>query len=69
MDPNDAAGKTQGNTVKKILTKRFLFKKCKELPVFLDVDITASHVERVAHKLSGGAEPSGFNSGQLQDLL
>ena len=78
MDPNDAAGKPEGKTVMDVLLSKHpdqevpdkeAFIECEELPVFLDVDVTASHVERVAHKLSGGAGPSGFNSGQLQDLL
>ena len=36
---------------------------------FLDTEVTASHVERVAHKLSAGTGPSGFQSAQLQELL
>ena len=32
-------------------------------------DHSLTYIERVAHKLSGGAGPSGFTSSQLQDLL
>ena len=78
MDPNESAGKPQGKSVMEVLLSKHpdqqipdeeAFIQCEELPIFLDVEITASHIERVAHKLSGGAGPSGFTSSQLQDLL
>ena len=39
------------------------------LPTFLDVEIKSSHVERVAHRLSGGARLSGLSTSALQDML
>ena len=78
MDPNESAGKPQGKSVMEVLLSKHpdqqipdeaAFIQCEELPIFLDVEITATYIERVAHKLSGGAGPSGFTSSQLQDLL
>ena len=52
-DPNDAAGKPKGKTVMDILISKHpdqedpdkkAFIECKELLVFLDVNVTASHV-------------------------
>ena len=38
-----------------------VFIDCNDLPEFLNTIVTASNVERVVHKLSGGAVLSGFN--------
>ena len=45
------------------------FVECSNLPDLFFVDITSSHIQRVANKLSGGAGPSGLQSTQLQELL
>ena len=78
MSPDEDAGKPKGKTVMEVLLSKHpnqhnpneeAFIQSDDLPEFLDTEVTASHVERVAHKLSGGAGPSGFQSSQLQDLL
>jgi len=78
MSPDDDAGKPQGKTVMEVLLSKHpdqinpdeeAFVECEELPIFLDVEITSSHVVRVAHRLSGGAGPSGLSSSSLQDML
>ena len=40
------------------------FLECDKLPSLLDVDITASHVEKIAKVLSGSAGISGLDSQQ-----
>ena len=45
------------------------FVECNNLPDFLDVEVTSSHIERVAHRLSGGAGPSGLTSTTLQNMI
>ena len=55
MDPNESAGKPQGKSVMEVLLSKHpdqqipdeeAFIQCKELPIFLDVEITASHIYR-----------------------
>ena len=45
------------------------FAHCASLPPLIDVDITVLHVELVAHKIKGGAGPSGTDSVQWQSFL
>lgn len=40
-----------------------------ELPLLADIEITSSHIERVARRLRGGAGPSGTDSTKWQDFL
>ena len=40
-----------------------------ETPEFVDLSITAEHVEKVASHLSGGAGLTGFDSAALKGLL
>jgi hypothetical protein len=39
------------------------------IPLLVDVDITASHVERASRRIHGGAGPGGCDSSQWQDFL
>ena len=45
------------------------FLECDELPSLLDVDITASHVEKIAKVLSGSAGISSLDSQQWHSML
>jgi len=78
MSPGDDAGKPKDRTVMEVLLSKQpeqanpdeeAFIECEELPEFLYVEVTSSHVQRVAKKLTGGAGPSGLASGTLQDML
>ena len=40
------------------------FKPCDSLPPILDFDITADHMERVAHYIQGAASPGGSTAMQ-----
>ena len=42
---------------------------CASLPPLIDIDITVLHVEHVAHKIKGGAGPSGTDFVQWQSFL
>lgn len=42
---------------------------CDDLPPLVDVDVTAAHVERVAHSIQGGAGPGGTMAIHWQDFL
>ena len=78
MSPDADTRMPQGKTVMEVLLSKHpdqitpdeeAFVECEELPIFLDVEITSSHVEHIAHRLSGGAGPSGLSSSSLQDML
>ena len=78
MDPNEDAVKPAGMTVLQVLIDKHPeqrtpneedFMACESLPTFVEVDITAAHVEQAARKLSGSAGISGFDSFQLQRVL
>ena len=45
------------------------FLECDKLPSLLHVDITASHVEKIAKVLSGSAGISGLDSQQWHSML
>ena len=45
------------------------FVSCPELPLLIDVDVTSSHVEQVAHRLRGSAGPGGTDSYHWQCFL
>ena len=42
---------------------------CDDLPPLIDVDVTGSHVERVARMIRGGAGPGGSSAIQWQGFL
>ena len=42
---------------------------CSELPIFQDVEITGSHIVRVARSIQGGAGPGGCDATHWQDSL
>ena len=78
LSPDDDAGKPKGKTVMEVLQSKHpeqatpceeAFVECPNLPDLFFVEITSSHIQRVANKLSGGAGPSGLQSTQLQELL
>ncbi|KAF6207127.1 hypothetical protein GE061_018366 [Apolygus lucorum] len=48
---------------------RELFDAAGELPLLVDVNIAASHIERAAHRLRGSAGPSGTDAQQWRDML
>ena len=59
LSPDDDAGKPKGKTVMEVLLSKHpnqhnpneeAFIQCDDLPEFLDTEVTASHVEKVAHK-------------------
>ncbi|KAF6213743.1 hypothetical protein GE061_011465 [Apolygus lucorum] len=67
-----------GNTVVEVLKSKhppqFLpspdtFLPANDLPLLVDVNITANHVERAAHRLKGSAGPSGTDAEQWRNLL
>ena len=45
------------------------FLTCDVLPPLTDVDIVASRIEQIAHKIRGAAGPSGTDSMQWQSFL
>ena len=75
--PKDIEEKT-GNTCRSELLKKHpplldpgleSLEDFEETPKFIDLSITAEHVEKVANHLSGGAGLTGFNSAALKGLL
>lgn len=46
-----------------------MFMKCDTLPVMVDIDVTAGHVEKVARSMRGGAGPSGTDADQWKSML
>ena len=40
-----------------------------ELPLLVDVNLTAGHIEKAAHRLKGSAGPSGMDAEQWRNLL
>jgi hypothetical protein len=78
MDPEQDAGKPAGKSVFEVLLSKHPeqripeendFIECDELPPLINIELTGSHVEQAAKKLSGGAGISGFDSYQLQKIL
>jgi hypothetical protein len=76
LKPDDDDGK--GNKVIDVLKSKHpaqaeanpeAFLECDKLPSLLDVDITASHVEKIAKVLSGSAGISGLDSQQWHSML
>ena len=45
------------------------FLPCSELPPLLDVDLTSSHIEKVAQQIQGSAGPGGFTASHWKDSL
>ena len=45
------------------------FLSCSELSPLIDVDITGSHVEKVARQIQGSAGPGGSTATHWQDFL
>ena len=45
------------------------FLSCSELSPLIDVDITGSHVEKVARQIQGSAGPGGSTASHWQDFL
>ena len=45
------------------------FVSCTDLPLFVDVDVTSSHVEQVARRLRGSGGPGGVDSYHWQCFL
>jgi hypothetical protein len=76
LRPEDTDGK--GNMVIDVLNLKHpaqaepnpdAFQTVEELPCFIDIDVTAGHVEKVAKKLSGAAGISGLDSMTWQAML
>ena len=74
--PDDDAGK--GKTVQEILEPKHpeqiepnseAFIICKDLPVLIDVDVTAVHMLQITSTLSSGAGVSALDAAQWQNLL
>ena len=64
MQPDDDAGKPAGKTVFEVLFEKHPeqripdeedFMPCEKLPHLIDIDVTCSHIEQAAEKLSGSA--------------
>ena len=77
MLPKDIDSKT-GDTVKEVLESKHpnlrvpdisLMEKYDTLPDLVEIDITATTVERVARRLSGSAGPGGTDASNLQHWL
>jgi hypothetical protein len=78
MSPDEDAVKPAGKNVLEVLESKHPqqrapdnedFISCEELPPLIDIEVTNSHVEEAAKKLSGSAGISGFDSHQLQKIL
>ena len=78
MQPDDDAGKPAGKTAFEVLIEKHPeqrisdeedFMPCEKIPHLIDIDVTCSHIEQAAKKLSGSAGISGFDSHQLQRVL
>ena len=51
------------------LASQDAFASCSDLPLLVDVDVTSSHVEQVAHRLRGSGGPGGADSDHWQCFL
>ena len=78
MSPDEDAGKPAGKNVFEVLESKHPQQRvpneedficCEDLPPFIDIEVTNSHVEQAAKKLSGSAGISGFDSHQMQKIL
>jgi hypothetical protein len=76
LKPDDDAGK--GKTVWEVLESKHpdqvdpdpeAFLECNDLPTLVEIDVTAEHIQKVAHSLSGSAGVSALDAAQWQDLL
>ena len=77
LSPTELDSKS-GKTVFEVLKEKhpmpgtvdpITFIGCNTLPPLIDVDVTPSHVEKVAHCIRGGAGPGGTDSLQWQHFL
>ena len=76
LNPSDDAG--NGQSVKDVLESKHpaqaeanpeAFMVCDDLPVLIDIEVTAEHIAKVARNLSGSAGLSALDSQQWIDLL
>jgi hypothetical protein len=76
LHPDDDAGK--GKTVLEVLETKHpeqrepdneAFIDCENLPILIDIDVTAEHILKTAGSLSGGVGVSALDASQWQNLL
>ncbi|KAF6212999.1 hypothetical protein GE061_010712 [Apolygus lucorum] len=76
LNPYDL--QADGSTVLDALKKKHPAQFCPDLstfeireslPMLIEVDVSASHIEKIAHSLKGSAGPSGTNAEQWRSML